>query len=283
MILVVGSDLATAISSRSSNVKVHDLIVDGARSKLGRIEKGGALIEVGGETSGVQVDHVRAFDPRGWSVLHVFEGARNCTGARITNNTLGPAGAPDGAWADGISFACRNGLISHNTVTDASDGAIVLFGAPGTLVEDNVVQTSNNQLLGGINLVDYKPFDGDFTGTTVRHNRIIADRGFIKVGIAIGPTVWGSNSGQFVTGAVVTDNVISGDRIGYGIAIDGATAITVTGNRVLSHPNGHLGPRCIKDQMGPGHALVRNPSTTSGAFQDGFDLGPLRYSICIVP
>ncbi len=160
---VADGNLSTAIFSRASNISVHHLIVDGARTRYGRDPKGEALIDLGGDVSGINtVDHVRAFDPRGWSVLHVFEGRKDCSGARVAYNDIGPSGGPNHEWADGISFACRDGFIQHNTINDASDGAIVIFGAPGTLVEDNLIVTRSNILLGGINLVDYGPFDGDY-------------------------------------------------------------------------------------------------------------------------
>src|ERR1700722_3856824 len=200
---VADAQLSTAIYSRASNISIHHVIVDGARARLGRAAKGEALIELGGNVSGIKVDHIHAFDPRGWSVVHVFEGNGSCSGARITFNDLGPSGHPNGEWADGISFACRNGWIQHNTVTDPSDGGIVIFEAPGTVVEDNVIVTRNNTLLGGINLVDYAPFSGDYTGTIVRNNRIEALGGFIKIGIAAGPTVWGLKASGVNRGAAI--------------------------------------------------------------------------------
>ena len=64
-------------------------------------------------------------DPRHWSTVQAFEGATN---VRITNNIIGPAGVGcDEAqfrWADGISYACEDGLVAGNLVKDATDGAI---------------------------------------------------------------------------------------------------------------------------------------------------------------
>lgn len=281
VIRVAGGDLATAISSRASDIRIHHLIVDGGRPKLGRITKGGALIEVGGATRNVTVDHVRAFDPRGWSALHVFEGAKNCTGARITDNLIGPAGTADGAWADGISFACRAGFVAHNTIIDASDGAIVIFGAPGTVVEDNAILEKTNVLLGGINMVDYAPFDGDYSGTIVKGNKIEADTGYIKVAIAIGPAVWGSQKGKINLGATIEGNRIVGDNIGYGIAVDGARSVTVIGNKVEGHLHGVPGPECRSGQAAPGLDFARNPNGSGGYFQPEFQAASLTYSICI--
>jgi Right handed beta helix region len=277
---VTDADLSTAIFSRASNISVHHLIVDGARSRYGRDPKGEALIDLGGDVSGIEVDHVRAFDPRGWSVLHVFEG-KSCSGARVVYNDIGPSGHPNHEWADGISFACRDGFIQHNTITDPSDGGIVIFGAPGTLVEDNLIVTRSNTLLGGINLVDYGPFDGDYAGTIVRHNRIQASGGYIKVGIAAGPVVWGDRKGRNVRGAQIADNTIVGDNIGFGIAADGVTDFTITGNRTQGRFGGVRGERCWPNTTPPGHPFIRNPASTSGTFQEDFELGFLGYAICV--
>lgn len=268
---VADPSLSTAIFSRASNVTVHHLIVDGARTRLGRDPKGEALIELGGDVAGIDVDHVRAFDPRGWSILHIFEGSRHCNGARVVDNEFGPSGHPDGEWADGISFACRSGVVRHNTISDASDGGIVIFGAPGTLVEDNLIITHSNTLLGGINLVDYRPFDGDYTGTIVRHNRIEAPGGYIKVAIAAGPAVWGASAEHVVRGAAITDNIIVGGHMGFGIAADGVADFNITGNKASSRFSGRRDDRCWPGTTPPGHAFVRNAASTSGTFQKEFE------------
>jgi hypothetical protein len=278
---VADANLSTAIFSRASNVFIHHLIVDGARARLGREAKGEALIELGGNVSGIKVDHIRAFDPRGWSILHVFEGNGSCSGARITYNDLGPSGHPNGEWADGISFACRDGIVQHNIVTDPSDGGIVIFGAPGTLVEDNLIVTRSNTLLGGINLVDYAPFNGDYTGTIVRNNRIEATGGFIKIGIAAGPAVWGGKASQVNHGAAIISNTFTGDNFGFGIAADGVADFTIEGNKAQGHFGGVQGSRCRPGTTPPGHAFIRNRESTAGTFQRDFEPGSLSYAICI--
>jgi hypothetical protein len=280
-IVVSEANLSTAIFSRAANVYVHHVIVDGARARYGRDPKGSALIELGGDVTGIRVDHIRAFDPRGWSILHVFQGNNSCSGARITFNDLGPSGHPNGEWADGISFACRNGIIQHNTITDASDGAIVLFGSPGTLVEHNTILTQGTTLLGGINLVDFGAFGGDFSGTIVRNNLLEARGGFIKIGIAAGPAVWGSKSGHLNRGAAITDNTFIGDNFGFGIAVDGVVDFTVEGNKATGHFGGVRTNRCWAGTSAPGHAFIRNSQSSSGRFQNDFEEGVLGYAICI--
>lgn len=285
VIRVVGDELATAVQSRASNIFLHDVVIDGQRPALGRLDRGGALIEVGGDVTGVRVEHVRAFDPRGWSTLHVFEGARHCTNARVIGNTIGPAGTAVGnMWADGISFACRNGLVADNTVVDASDGGIVIFGAPGTIVENNIVKSRHNVMLGGINLVDYRPFDGDYSGVIVRGNRIETRGGFMKIAIAIGPAAWGIGTlEQTNRGGTVVGNLISGDGFGYGIVVDGASDFTVTGNHVSGHSKGWSGERCDKNHAPPGLKYLRDPNATAGSYQTNFRRGIARWSICVQP
>lgn len=281
---VVDPELATAIHSRASDIWIHHVAVDGARAKLGRLPRGGALLELGGNVHGVSVDHVRAFDPRGWSVLHVFEGANLCTGARIINNQLGPAGHGDGEWADGLSFACRQGIVENNVITDASDGGIVIFGSPGTTVANNTIITYTNTLLGGINLVDYKPTDGDYSGVIVRGNRIEAPGGYIKIAIAVGPAVWGDRDPSHINrGGLITGNTILGNHFAYGIAVDGVTDFTITDNTVHARFSGVRTNRCWPATTSPGQALVRNPRTSTGSFEAQFTFGSLGYAICAEP
>lgn len=286
VIRVIGSDQSTAIESRASGVHLHHLIVDGQRRKLGRLAKGGALIELGGDAAGIRIDHIRSFDPRGWSTMHVFEGGGHCRGARITDSEFGPAGSPDGAWADGISFACRDGLIANNRVIDASDGGIVIFGAPGTIVRNNVVQTNTNTLLGGINLVDYKPFDGDYSGVIVRNNLIEAKGGFIKVAIAAGPAAWGIATARATDvnhGARVIDNRILGSAFGYGIVADGVSGFTFEGNRVQGPITGGLDSRCDADHAHSGIPFLRERGNETNLYQSDFVEGETRWSICVQP
>jgi len=122
--------------------------------------------------------------------------------------------------ADGISLACAESTISNNTVTDATDGGIVVFGAPGSTVSGNTIQSINRNLLGGINMqvptalcivhllirfmnrVDWGPWYGDYNGVTVTGNTLIAKSAMIKIGVAIGPLSWG----EYIFPSCETDN-----------------------------------------------------------------------------
>lgn len=288
LLIVSDRQVVTAIRSRQSATQIHHLRIDGGRRTLGRYPKGGALIEVGGSgVTGVSIHHVRAWDPRGWSVVHAFEGDKTCSGIRIENNHIGPAGSSNGEWADGISLACKNSLVANNLVSDATDGGIVIFGAPNSVIENNRIVTRNAVLLGAINMVDFKPYDGDFTGTVVRNNEIEAKGGYIKIAIAIGPSVWGADADQYIRGGRVLNNRIRGvGRVGFGIAIDGVKDFEVLGNRNSAGFAGRWGDRCYPEWRHIPEtaklAWVRNYKRSQGRFQPEFDHQVIRYAICVV-
>ena len=72
--------------------------------------------------------------------MHVTEGSKMCSNATVQNNDVGPCGLDDfNQWADGISYSCWNGLVQNNMINNPTDGGIVLFGAPGTLVRNNTI------------------------------------------------------------------------------------------------------------------------------------------------
>jgi parallel beta-helix repeat protein len=145
---------------------------------------------MGGPNSNQLIEYVHSYDPRSWSCLHIAEGGFLCQGAVVQNSDIGPCGSDAyQQWADGISVACNSAIIRNNMVNNPTDGGIVLFGSPGTLVENNTIWVVNvgyhffflfscllyvqKTLLGGINMVDVEPWGGNFTGTIVRNNTII--------------------------------------------------------------------------------------------------------------
>ena len=183
---------------------------------------------------------------RGWTSLSVSAGTGGCTNVKIQNNDIGSSGMPDGTWADGISYQCRNGYVTGNYIYDATDGGIVVFGAPGSLIADNTIEAINRELLGGINLVDDGPFrtaagDGDYRGTRVYHNTIKASGAFIHIAIASGPYVWFPRDTATCPEAVVRNdgalidyNTITGQFMGFGFAVDGVRNWTITNNTATS-------------------------------------------------
>ncbi|HKX31896.1 MAG TPA: hypothetical protein VJ302_29690 [Blastocatellia bacterium] len=267
-----GAPLTMALLVTGANVKIRNLIVDGNRPVLGHVRPGDfggrSLIEVWGNN--VLVEQVRAFEPRSWTTIYINEMDGGCTNARVVNNEVGPSGQPNGTWADGISLACRNSLVSGNTITDATDGAIVVFGAPGSTISNNTIKARRRALLGGINMVDYGPYDGDYSGTVVRDNKIVAETAQIKVAIAVGPQVWGWCDGPRNYGGTVQGNMLQGAFMGYGIAVSGVTGFSIQGNASSATHSGSPVAGCDGTVNNSPSAFLINHQDSAGAFQSEF-------------
>jgi hypothetical protein len=250
------STATVLVGNGVDDVSLAYVEIDGSRPALNWLNGGDALVSLTGQN--VEVGFSYIHDPRGWSTLHIIEGANlSCSGAQVHDNTLGPAGcdkqgngctAADplyastgtGSWADGLSLSCKNAVVHDNTINDATDGAIVMFGAPGSHVYDNHVYALSRHLFGGINMVDPAPYSydagaysgGDYTGDEVDDNDIHATGARIDVGIAQGPFVWSSWCGQslYNRGGDVHDNTVDGPKFGYGFVADGVLGWTEQNN-----------------------------------------------------
>jgi hypothetical protein len=134
---IVSADVTTAILMRDSDdVVVSHIVIDGNRPKLG-YKEGEALVYAGGYSKGQVFRAVKITEPRSWSAAHLIE---PCTEALVEDSEIGPAGMSDYTWADGISLACTNSIIRNNLIVDATDGAIVIFAATGSLIENNIIR-----------------------------------------------------------------------------------------------------------------------------------------------
>jgi hypothetical protein len=305
-IRIASSALTNAIFGyHISNIVIRNVIVDGGRLQYGYVRpQSDALIMIGGNASGQQVSYVEAFEPRGWSALQVYNGdfswngtawTGGCTGARIENNFIHDAGETNTwSWADGLSFACRNSYAGYNTIQDATDGDIVIFGSPGSIVEFNTVRNTGRNGIGGIVLVDttYRrnvvingtTYDvGDFSGTIVRNNTVEADDPgcgqecglYLYIGIAMGPRTWWcspANGVVWVYGAKVLNNHITGNAMQAGIVADGVLSWEATGNTSSAFFwNFTYGSSCGGSNLMA--AFVRHATHATGTFQSNFSAG----------
>ena len=108
---IVSTEVTTAVFMRDySDTLLASVIIDGNRPNLG-YKDGHALVYAGGYSSGQIFRALKIMEPRSWSALHLIE---PCSDALIEDNEIGPAGNPDGTWADGISLACTDsvGMVS---------------------------------------------------------------------------------------------------------------------------------------------------------------------------
>ena len=276
---IASASNTTAVLMRDwSDAVLSNVIVDGNRPNIGR-RSGNALIYAGGWSSGQVIRDVKAFDTRSWSTIHIIEGyseSSPCTNALVENNEIGPAGQPDGNWADGISLACTNSVVRNNTITDATDGGIVIFGAPGSLVEGNVIRAESRTLLGGINMVDFGPYEGDYTGTKVYDNVIDAAGAVIRIGLGMGGRVWGCTDPNqepdwaLLDGAVVTGNILRGEHMQYGFAADGVRDWTVMNNEDLATHSGTPTMDCRGIVPSPPAGFQYHSARADGDFQQEF-------------
>ncbi|KAF8659128.1 hypothetical protein AX16_001898 [Volvariella volvacea WC 439] len=275
-----------------SGVKLRNIQINGERSGAPP-NQGGGNIEMGGPNSDQLIEYVHSYDPRSWTCLHIQEGPLNCTNVTIQYNDLGPCGSDEfQQWADGISLSCRNSIVRHNMIQDATDGGIVVFGSPGSQIYNNTIWITDRTLLGGINLVDYDPFSGDYTGTVVRDNVIMggfadeapeahqtmgeqSEDAIIKIGIGIGPRTWfGDRYQDHVchSGSVI-NNSFSG-AFSYAMAITSARDFTVENNTLFGNTSfiGARGPNCSSTDMVPTPApfVLDLNNTRSLNIQSGF-------------
>ncbi len=235
---ISSESLTVAIIMRDhDDVIISNVIIDGNRPNLG-YRDGEALVAAGGDVKGQVIRAVKITEPRSWSALHLVE---PCTEALIENNEIGPAGMSDRTWADGISLACTNSIVRNNLIVDATDGAIVIFAATGSIIENNIIRAETRTLLGGIHMVESRLLNGDYTGTIVRNNVIEAVGAVIRIALPMGPRVWLClDPGETIPtafGGTVINNILRGEMMQYGFAADGVRNWTVLDNIDEFHPH----------------------------------------------
>ncbi len=207
-----------------------------------------AMVHFGGDGGNNQIVRECVFmSTRTWSTLKMHEGASQLL---VENNLFFGAGVdPRGngrdlnevpfGWGDAISCAARDSLVRNNLIIDPTDVGVVLYGAPGTVVEDNAIASISRESLGGINLVDgldYYAIDAaktvfDYRGVKVRNNLIDAFGARIHMHIPVGCVPWVPHwRGKILQGGEVTGNTLAGGAAAYGMVAHGITGWKITGN-----------------------------------------------------
>ncbi len=270
--------LTTAIIMRDfDNAVLSHVIVDGNRPELG-YRGGDALVYAGGSSSGQTIRFTKITEPRSWSALHLIQGHPSpnppCTNALVENNEIGPAGSSNETWADGISLACTNTTVRDNLIVDATDGGIVIFGAPGSIIEGNTIRAETRTLLGGINMVDYNPYNGNYSGTIVRKNIIDAANAVIRIGLGMGTRVWGClpavAENDTLYGGTVIGNTLRGANMQYGFAVDGVREWTALDNIDESTHIGSPSVDCHGRVASVPTGFQYYPQRAEGTFQPEF-------------
>jgi hypothetical protein len=277
---IVSPEVTTAVLMRDfSYILLANVIIDGNRPSLG-YKTGDALIYAGGYSRGQIFRALKIMEPRSWSALHLIE---PCSDALVEDNDVGPAGYPDGTWADGISLACTNSIVRNNRIVDATDGAIVIFEATGSIVEDNIIRAETRTLLGGIHMVSSELYDGNYTGTVVRNNIIEAAGAVIRIAIPMGPRTWlclDENSNVItIYGGRVTNNILRGEKMQYGFIVDGVRDWTVIDNIDESTHIGTPTVECNGHIASMPAGFLYYPPRSQGVFQAEFMPANLELAV----
>jgi hypothetical protein len=263
---------------------LEHVICDGRRYEFGippKEETGGgaelSLVLFGAPGGDNQIVRECVFlNARSWSTVKVHEGASR---VRVENNFIFGAGADcrgNGReanedrikWGDGITFAARDSLVRNNLIIDPTDVGFVLFGAPGTIAEDNVVVAISRESLGGANLVDpidyYKLSDTetDYRGLKVRNNLVEAFGSRIHIGYPMGAAPWvPRKKGQILVGGEVTGNTMAGGAGAYGFVVHGVRDWKATGNTSSALYSGIADGLSPKNRAHEPSPFVYDPAT----------------------
>lgn len=107
-------------------------------------------------------------------------------------------------------------------ISGTTDGAIVIFGAPGSHFISNTITSSETDLgFGAFNMVD-PTYAGNYSGVVVSGNTIKGvGTGFFNLGVGIGNNVWSNpNDLTYFGPATITDNTFIGN-IGFSVVVNG--------------------------------------------------------------
>jgi hypothetical protein len=127
-------------------------------------------------------------------------------------------------------------------------------------------------------MVDYDPWEGDYTGVRVHGNTVSGLGGYIKGAINIGQACWTDNTEIVVHGGEVSGNTIEGEGIGYGITVAGAKGVVVKDNKSTAKYGGVRGRECPKapENAEPCPFLI-NRGSSEGVFQKEFVNGEVQH------
>jgi len=280
IIRLVNPTLVTIINAEGlKNVVIEKVRIDGNRDNLqpvaGKIPMKPfiSLGKSGGDDQVVKnciITNARCSG--GWAAIHVHENAFRTvvqdniifgSGVDVLGNGRSALEYPFG-WGDGISVAARNSVVKNNLIIDAADEGVMVQGAPGTMVKDNVVVAFSREVLGGIALIDpaeYCLLDPlkntyDYSGIEVSNNLVHALGARVHIGYPCGMDVWSWKVGneKTIVGAEVTDNEMIGEVGGYGVAVGGVKNFKITGNKISA----------VFEERGDG--LHNNPPDEPAAF-----------------
>lgn len=291
-------------SNSRSNILIEKIILDGNRYMLPPFSgKGEEMVLFGGESKNQTMRNCILVNTRTWSSFKMGE---ETISPKIENTIIFGSGVDSRGngktekelpfkWGDGITCAAKDAIISNNIIIDATDVGVVLFGAPGASVKNNVIASISRECLGGINIVDglycYEldkietMLEGpDATrkydySVDVQHNLIDARGARIHVSVPMGACVWKPRSipDKLFVGGKVKYNEISGNASAYGFVISDVDKFEVLENKSTGQFSGYAdGLRSVLcDEPG---AFIYDPKSVSNS-KIQKDFKPVERSI----
>jgi hypothetical protein len=261
LLLVNSNELQIINASGVPGATLERVIVDGNRYRLSSARKlpkvpQNPMMAFGGKGAEGQIVRNNLFrSTRSWSTMQIREGGNHIL---VENNIVLGAGVdPRGngreshevpfAWSDGFSCAAQNTILRNNLIIDPTDVGIVLYGAPGSRADGNVIASVSRESLGGINMVDpLSPYlmlgstnRFDYRGDVVRDNFIDALGARIHIGLPMGGPIWGPKSlGTILVGAEICENTMAGGAAAYGFVLNGVDQFNVHDNHSIADYSG---------------------------------------------
>jgi hypothetical protein len=283
----------------ASGGAIESVWVSGQRPAVGYNPTGGGnesgnIRLLGG--SGTKALNNRTDTPAGWTTLSLWGQAEGfpCASATVSGNlSLGYGSAPysndvtpfspPGTWADGISNACENAVITSNTVVDATDVGIVVFQSSPAVQRSYVA--SNTVVAGGVPAIAALGIEActgncdsssSFSGSSIEFNTFwAAPQQYYVIGLAVGSRSWHVN-GPFTTGLRFFGNTTAGiaTPMQVGILIDGASQSVVQSNDLARLPlaTPPRGNRC---------AVGNVVANADAQFANGSFQGPIDNQVLI--
>jgi len=305
-------DYDTLISANGQDyIHLENVSVDGNKYKLDQKGKQayvaqGAMVAIS-DSEGIWIRRCVLYNARTWSTCQLSEAGRGhivehnyvlgagddprgC-GRYVDNKGYGCASEISIGWSDGFSIGAANVTARYNFVMDCTDVGIVLFGAPGSHIHDNLILNYSRDNHGGINMVDgiekwlmgtdstfgkeYPYYD--YRGIIIEDNRIVASGCRIQIGMPFGNRIWKRTKPYVfdMEGGVIRNNILEGDAFGYGYILDYVKNVDFYGNRsIATHSGKGRGTSDNKNDPDPATDFLYDPDNVhiapDGKLQNGF-------------
>jgi len=298
------------IANGQDYIHLENVVIDGNKYNLGQKGKEarvaqGAMVLVS-DSVGVWLRRCVLLNARTWSTCQLSEAGhshivehnyvlgagddpRGC-GRYVDQTGHGVSSPISVGWSDGFSIAAANVTARYNFIMDCTDVGLVLFGAPGAHVHDNLILNYSKDNHGGINFVDgiekwymgtdstfgeeYKCYD--YRGSIIENNRIVASGCRIQIGLPIGNRIWSPRTPMVfdMKGGVVRNNLLEGDAMGYGYVLDHVKNLDFYGNKsIATHSGKGRGSTANERDPDPATAFLCDTNhiqvAPSGTLQEG--------------